>query len=103
MEALNNTENEIRDKVFEKNADIVSRKIAGELFLVPVKGKLGDMQQLYTLNAVAEYIWQELGAQKSLKDILDGIVEEFNVTKKEADSDLQGFISELLEAGLIKE
>lgn len=103
MNALDTSENDIWDKFFKKNADIVSRKIAGELFLVPVKGKLADMQQLYTLNPVAEYIWQELGARKSLKYICDGIVEKFNVTTKEADSDLQEFISELLEAGLIKE
>jgi hypothetical protein len=71
--------------------------------LVPVKGKLADMQQLYTLNPVAEYIWQELGAQKSLKDVRNGIIEQFIVTEEEADSDLQAFVSELLEAGLIKE
>jgi hypothetical protein len=103
VNALDTSENNFWDKFFKKNEDIVSRKIAGELFLVPVKGKLADMQQLYTLNPVAEYIWQELGAQKSQKDILDGIIEEFNVTKEEADSDLQEFVSELLEAGLIKE
>ena len=90
MDTLDNSENEVRNKVFQKNADIVSRKIAGELFLVPVKGNLADMQQLYTLNPVAEYIWQELGAQKNLKDIRDRIIEQFNVTKKEADSDLTG-------------
>lgn len=103
MKTLATSENDIWDKLFKKNEDIVSRKIAGELFLVPVKGKLADMQQLYTLNPVAEHIWQDLGTQKSLKYIRDGIVEEFNVTKEEADSDLQEFISELLEAGLIKE
>jgi len=103
MKPLNNAENEIGNKVFQKNADIVSRKIAGELFLVPVKGKLADMQQLYTLNPVAEFIWQELNTQKGLQAIREGIVEEFNVTKEVADADLQEFISELLEAGLIKE
>jgi hypothetical protein len=103
METFNNSGNEIRNKVFQKNADIVSRKIAGELFLVPVKGKLADMQQLYTLNPVAEHIWQELGAQKSLNDIRNSIIEKFEVTEEDADSDLQEFISELLEAGLINE
>ena len=103
MNTLDTSENDFWDRLFNKNGDIVSRKIAGELFLVPVKGKLADMQQLYTLNPVAEYIWQELDAHKNLEDIRDGIIEEFIVTKEEADSDLQEFISELLGAGLIKE
>lgn len=90
-------------RIFQKDADIVARKIAGELFLVPVKGRLADMQQLYTLNPVAEYIWQELDGQKSFSIIRHNIVEEFNVAVSEAESDLKEFIAELLKTGLIKE
>ena len=103
MEALNNTENKTRNVVFEKNAEIVSRKIAGELFLVPIKGKLADMQRIFSLNPVAEHIWQELDTQKSLNEIRNSIIEKFEVTEEDADSDLGEFIAELLKAGLIKE
>lgn len=103
MEALNNTENETRDMVFKKNADIVSRKIAGELFLVPIKGKLADMQRIFSLNPLAELIWQGLNMQKNLNDIRSSIIEKFEVTEEDADSDLREFIAELLKAGLIKE
>lgn len=95
--------NDIWDKVFNKDTDIISRKIAGELFLVPVRGKLADMQQIFTLNPVAEQIWQELGAGKSLKEIRSIIIEEFDVKEEEADSDLQEFVAQLIKAGLIRE
>jgi len=103
MKTPDNEKEDSQTKVFQKNKDLVSRKIAGELFLVPVKGKLADMQQLYTLNPVAEYIWKELDAKKSLQEVCDGIVEEFEVSKEEAEADLRELISELLKAGLIKE
>jgi hypothetical protein len=95
--------NNILNKVFVKDADIISRRIAGELFLVPVKGKLADMQQIYTLNPLAEYIWHEMESGENLNNIRSSIIEKFDVTEEAADSDLREFISELLNAGLIKE
>jgi hypothetical protein len=89
------------DKVFIRDQDVVSRKIAGELFLVPVKGKLAHMEQIFTLTAVAEYIWDRLDGQKSLHDIRDDITAQFDVSQGQAEPDVQEFIMELLDAGLI--
>lgn len=97
-----NLGSDIWGKVFKKNENIVSRKIAGELILVPIRGKLADMQTIFTLNPVAEYIWQELD-NKNLNDIRNGIVSAFEVEKEQAESDVKEFIAELLEADLIEE
>lgn len=94
---------DIFSKVYTKKADIVSRKIAGELLLVPVKGKLADMQRIFALNPVAEYIWEELDNQKSLNDICNGVVASFEIEREQAESDIREFITELLDADLIKE
>lgn len=101
MNAPDTSGKNMLDKVFIKDADIISRKISGELFLVPIKGKLADMQQIYTLNPLAEHIWQELGSGKNLSNIRNSIIEKFDVSEETADSDLRDFISELLNAGLI--
>jgi len=92
---------DIWDKIFKKNDAVVSRKIGGELFLVPVKGSLANMQRIFTLDPVAEYIWQELG-RKKLTEICNGIVSTFDVEREQAETDVTEFISELLEANLIK-
>ena len=91
---------DIWEKVFRKSANVVSRKIAGELFLVPIRGNLADMQHIFALNAVAEYIWQELG-EKSLNDIRDGVMANFDVEKGQAEADIRDFIDELLQENLI--
>jgi hypothetical protein len=93
---------EIWTKVFKKNNNIVTRRIADELFLVPIRGELANMQKIFTLNPVAEYIWQELDS-KNLNDICSGVTSSFNVQKEQAESDIQYFIAELLEADLIRE
>lgn len=96
------TNSNIWDKVFIRDQDVVSRKIAGELFLVPVKGKLAHMEQIFTLTSVAEYIWDRLDGQKSLHDILDEVISHFDVEQQQADPDIQEFIIELMGAGLIR-
>lgn len=96
-----NTLNQIYGQMYTKNPDIVTRKIAGELFLVPIRGKMADMQQIFTLNTVGEYIWQELDKKKNLNTICDEVVASFDVLKEEAEADVKDFVAELLEAGLI--
>jgi len=91
------------NKVFIRNSDVVSRKIAGELFLVPVKGKMADMENIFTLTAVAEYIWDRLDGRKSLNEILNNVVDRFDVEHEQAESDIREFIMELMGAGLITE
>jgi hypothetical protein len=90
-------------KVFERTKDIVSRMVAGELFLVPVAGNLADMQRIFTITKVAEFIWDRLDGQRSLSDIRNDVVEQFDVDEEQADSDIQAFVTELLTEGLVQE
>jgi len=89
------------DSVFQKKEEIVSRRIAGETLLVPIQGKLANMQRIFALDSVSEFIWEQLDGRRNLKDILNGILDKFDVGKKQATGDLEEFIAELLEAGLI--
>ncbi len=96
-------DSELGKRIFARDRDVVSRKIGGELFLVPVKGKLADMEKIFTLTAVAEFIWDRLDGRRNVSDICDDVVAEFDVDKEQADSDTREFIEELAEAGLIRE
>ena len=89
------------DKVFKKREQVIDRKIADEMLLVPIRGKLADMERIFSLNPVAEFIWGQLDGKRSLKEIRAGILTNFEVTHEEAGSDLLEFINELQEADLI--
>jgi hypothetical protein len=88
--------------IFRKNGEIVSRQIAGETILVPVRGKIADMQKIFSLNPVAVFLWDQIDGRQDLQVILDKVIENFEVERDDAESDLLGFISELLQAGLIE-
>lgn len=91
------------NSIYRKREDIVTRQIAGETILVPIRSNLADMQRLFSLNTAAEYIWQQLDGKRNLKEIHDGILANFEVEKEQADSDIREFISQLMDAAIIEE
>ena len=95
--------NDLWRRVFRKEDRIVSRFIAGETILVPIRGELADMQRIFVLDEVGEYIWKRMDGVTSLAEIRDGILADFEVEKDRADSDVEEFIGELLGANLIVE
>lgn len=96
-----NLKNKIWGKIFKKKKEIVSREIAGETILVPISGKLADMQRIFSLNPVAEYIWNQLNGERNLQEISSSIPSVFDVNKEQAYADVQEFIAELLKEDLI--
>lgn len=92
----------ILKKKYRQRGDIVTRKIAGEVILVPVRGDIADMQRIFTFDSVSEYIWDCLDGETSLKEILSGIIDTFDVSEEDAESDLVDFIVSLEDAGLIE-
>lgn len=95
------SKSEIWGKIFKKKKEIVSRAIAGETILVPISGKLADMQRIFSLNPVAEYIWSQLNGERTLQEIRNGVLSAFDVHKKQADADIEEFIDALLKENLI--
>jgi hypothetical protein len=90
-------------KVFQRNDNIVSRKIAEEMILVPIRGNVANMQQIYMLNPVAEYIWDHLESTTTLAEVRDGVLENFEINHDEAEKDLLEFIRRLSVLELVSE
>ena len=91
------------NSIYRKKEDVVTRQIAGETLLVPIRDQVADMQRIFALNPVAEYIWQRLDGKQNLEQIHSGITDNFEVEKGEAASDLEEFMVQLLEAGIVEE
>jgi len=91
------------DRLFRKDSSMVSRKIADEFILVPIRRKLGEVEALYTLNEVGGRIWELLDGQRSLRVLRDSLVEEFDVSETEAQADLTELIEQLQGIGAIQE
>ncbi len=90
-------------RIYKHSENIVSRNIAGETILVPIRGNLADMQHIFTLNSVGVFIWDQLDGSKNLADVLDLLMEHFEVDRKQAEQDISDFLDQVVESGLAVE
>ncbi len=95
--------NDIWDRVFEKNPDIMTRKVADETLLVPVRGELSGMQRLFMLNRVAEFVWKKLEGETTLAEIRDAVLERFEADPADVRQDMVELVEKLSDLGLISE
>ena len=85
---------------FERSDQAVRRVIAGQILLVPIRGRLAQLQQMFVLDAVGDFIWSRLEGTRELEAIADEIAEAFEVRPEVALGDLREFVERLCEAGL---
>ncbi|HEV2916070.1 MAG TPA: PqqD family protein [Pyrinomonadaceae bacterium] len=93
---------DVLDKCFVKGDDLITRHIAGETLLVPVRGHAGDLDSIYTLNSVGSRIWQLIDGSTPVARIIDTINAEYEVAAPEATRDVLALMESLQAAGLIR-
>ena len=81
----------------------MARQIAGEFILVPIRQSAGEVESIYTLNEVGTRIWELLDGQRSLLQIRDLLVDEFEVSPEEAETDLLEFMQGLESVAAVQE
>jgi hypothetical protein len=89
-------------KRFTKDNDLVTRDVAGETIIVPIKGRVGDLDAIYTLNEVGTFIWQHLESRPTILQLVDAVAREYDVEPAEAMRDVMEFLESLEAAGLIR-
>jgi len=79
----------------------VSRTIAEDVIIVPVRGGVGDLESIFTLNAVGASIWKLIDGQTSLQALGAALAREYEVSEAAAAADVQEFVELLLSKGLV--
>jgi coenzyme PQQ synthesis protein D (PqqD) len=72
------------------------RLIAGEAVILSL-----DTKVLRGLNAVGSRVWDLIDGQRTVEEIIDIIVEEFDVPRGQAAEDVEAFARQLLDKGLV--
>jgi hypothetical protein len=88
--------------VYSRKKDLVARKIAGEMVVVPIRGRLADMEKIYALNEVAEFVWERLDGSRGLEQIAGDMAECFDVAPDVALADAQEMVCEMISEGLLE-
>jgi hypothetical protein len=93
---------DILDKCFAKESDLVTRDVAGEKIIVPIKGHVGDLEGVFTLNELGVMIWRLINGQTTARELVEAVRNEYDVGAAEAEKDVVDFLRSLEEAGLIR-
>lgn len=79
-----------------KATTTASRLVAGEAVILSL-----DTKVLRGLNAVGSRVWDLIDGARTLDQIVDVIVAEFDVTRPVAAADVEGFVRQLVDKGLV--
>ena len=90
------------DKVLRKNPDMVDRVIDDETILLPIYKTSEEINCIYTLNKVASRIWGLVDGKRTVGEIKNKALKEFDTNPKEINKEMQKFLKDLKEIKAIK-
>ena len=80
---------------------VVSRVIAGETLIVPVRRGTADLASLYSFNPTGNTIWQALEKPKTIDELVNLLAETYDVSAEQARRDVDSFLEEAQNMGLV--
>lgn len=70
--------------------------------LVPTGATTQEFNGLITMSDTARFIWENMEKAESLKEMIQMILDEYEIDEETAKKDAIGFISQLLQAGFVE-
>jgi hypothetical protein len=90
------------EQLFLRSQSVVSRRVAGETLIVPVRGKVGDLASIYSFNGSGSLIWERLQSPTGLTELVSAVEHEYEVAPELAQKDVTQFLNDMLSVGLIE-
>ena len=81
--------------------DFVLREIAGDYIIIPTGKTVLKFNGLITVNEVGVSIWKMLQEGVTLEQLVQGILDEYDVDEKTAREDIQEFLDQLDKGGIL--
>jgi len=76
---------------------MVTRVIDDETILVPIYKTSEEINCIYTLNKVASMVWHMIDGKRTLSEIKENILRDFDTTPKEVDERMDNLLKDLEE------
>lgn len=85
------------------NKEYVLREIAGEPLLIPTGMASQKLNGMIRLTETAAFIWKQVDTASDLEEIVEKILQEFDVDEETARRDVYGFLRELYVRDIVRE
>jgi hypothetical protein len=87
---------------FVRSDNVVSRVIAGETLIVPVRRGVADLASLFSFNQVGSTIWEAIEKPRTADELVNLLADSYEVTPEKAREDLEVFLNEAQAAGVVQ-
>ncbi len=81
--------------------EFVLREIAGDMLLVPTGKTALDLNGMLTLNEAGAEIWKMLPEVETEDEIVNRLLQEYEVEEAELRKDVTAFLDKLRELGIL--
>jgi hypothetical protein len=81
--------------LYNMKPKFVARAVGNEMILVPLSGNVAQMNELFTMNETARFIWENTNESTTLADLETLMTEEFDIDSKTAKEDIEKFLAHL--------
>ena len=81
--------------------EFVLREIAGDYIIIPTGATVLEFNGLITVNEVGVTIWNLLQEEVTMDELVQGILNEYDVEQEVARNDIQEFLDKLIEGGIL--
>jgi hypothetical protein len=89
-------------EVWTRSTRMVGRRIGDEYVLVPLAGRGADLDSILNLNRVAAFVWEQLDGARSGGEVVDAVIERFDVERARAEQDYLELVETLVELDAVK-
>ena len=76
---------------------VFAQEVDGEMVLLDM-----ESENYFGLDEVGTSIWQAMQEKETLKEVLEVLLEEYEVVSDVLEEDLSTFVDKLVESGLVK-
>jgi hypothetical protein len=81
--------------LFNLKSKFVAREVGNELILVPLTGNVAQMNELFTMNETAKFIWENINATTTVEDLENSMTNTFEIDRETAAKDIENFLNKL--------
>lgn len=85
----------------EIKLELAKREIGGESFLIPLGKTVYTYNGIFTLTELGAFIWDILPQAETPEDILNKVLEEYDVDIETAKKDIDAFLEKLKSMGIL--
>lgn len=85
------------------NKEFILREIAGEHLIIPTGKTVLNFNGLIVVNGIGQFIWDNIQEEITFDQLIDRILEEYEVDRETAKTDTILFLDELVKAEILED